>query len=328
MNIKHSILVVTYNQANFIQETISSLVNQTELPYEIIILDDCSIDDSWEIVLLNQKNYPQIIKAFRNDRNLGIFENIKKVRSLFSGEVVSFCSGDDLLEPNTVKSINEQIVREKLNGYNDKFIVVTNSVHLHPNGKRTIWNNYIERNIPPIKTRLRYGLSYRNVGLSKALLESTTPEADIQKSNLNVGYNADFFRGFEEITKAERIIFINENGGVYRLSVGVTSIKNEKLKWKTHHSAYTSIRDLYRDKFDKKDLLFIKFILAADQNKIDPRFNNWIKMFYYYFANTGNFSFNNPMVRNLHYLLPLTVVEFIKFRIFPNYLILRNKFIK
>ena len=66
MIVKHSILVVTYNQENYIQDTLSSLLNQSELPDEIVILDDCSTDNNWDIILHNQKLYPELIKVYQN----------------------------------------------------------------------------------------------------------------------------------------------------------------------------------------------------------------------------------------------------------------------
>ncbi|MBW8362817.1 MAG: glycosyltransferase [Kaistella sp.] len=321
--IKHSVLVVTYNQEDFIQETISSLLNQSEMPYEIIILDDCSTDRNWDIILQNQKKHPDLIKAVRNEVNLGLFPNVKKIRDLYTGNVVSFCAGDDLLEPDTIRDINKKIIQEDLDGEKDRFIIVTNSVHLYPDGTRTIWNNYIERNVAPIKTRLRYGLSYRAVGLSRALLKSTITDQEYAEQNPEVGYTADFLKGFDEILKADRMFFINTNGGVYRLNVGVTSAKTDK-KWREHQAAYKAIREIYKNKFDAKDQLFIDFIIAGDQYKIEPTVGNWIKATYYFIMNTGNFSYNNPMVRNLHYLMPYKVVEWLKFNVYPVFLKWRN----
>lgn len=321
--IKHSVLVVTYNQEDYIQDTIDSLVSQTELPYEIIILDDCSKDNNWRIITENQKKFPDLIKAYRNEVNLGLFQNMQKIRTLYSGNIVSFCSGDDLLEADTIRAVNKKISDEKLDGEKERFIIVTNSLHLYPDGKKTLWNNYVERNISPLKTRLRYGLSYRGVGLSKALVKSVITDQEFAEQNPDVGYNADFFKGFDEVLKADKMFFINVNGGVYRLNVGVTSVKTDR-KWREHQAAYKAIREMFKDKFDRKDNLFIDFIVAADQYKIEPTYRNWFKTAYLFLANTGNFSYNNPMIRNMHYLMPFKLVEWLKFNVYPLFLKLRS----
>ncbi|ODS88828.1 MAG: hypothetical protein ABS44_07400 [Chryseobacterium sp. SCN 40-13] len=325
MEIKHSVLVVTYNQEAFIEESISSLLNQTELPYEIVILDDCSRDNNWDIITRFQSENPSIVKAFRNEVNLGIFENIKKIKTLFSGNVISYCSGDDLLDVNAIKSVNDKIRMEKLNPEVEKFIIITNSAHLHPDGTLSNWDNFRERHIPAMKTRLRYGLSYRAVGFSKPLLLAVPSEQEFLDGNPEVGYNADFFKGFEEIRLADKLFYVNETGGIYRLDVGVTSVKKNKEKWTKHQSAYRLVKKIYFEKFDRKDLLFIDFIIAGDQYKIHPNFANWIKAGWLYLRNYGNFSYNNPMIRNLHYLIPHHMVEWLKYKIYPVYLRIRDK---
>lgn len=322
--IKHSVLMVTYKQADYIGTAIQSVLDQTELPSEIVILDDCSPDHTWEIVEKYQKKWPALIRAYRNQVNLGIFENIKKIKTLFTGNVISYCPGDDLLATNCIKSVNDKIRAEGLIPDTERFIIITNSAHLYPNGTRTIWDNYKERHIPAIKTRLRYGLSYRAVGFSKSLLLSVPSEQEFLENNPHVGYTADFFKGFEELRNADKLFYVNEIGGIYRLDVGVTSAEDIK-KWQKHQTAYRIVKEMYADSFDRMDHLFIDFMIAGDQFKIDRKRSSWLKATRLYLLNLGNFSYNNPAIRNLHYLLPVYVVEWLKFKLYPIYLNLRRK---
>ena len=323
--IKHSVLVITYNQKDYIRETLNSLIFQTEQPYEIVIVDDRSDDGNWEIILEYQNLYPDLIRAFRNEINLGVFGNASKVKSLFTGNVASLCSGDDFLEPDAIKSVNDKIREEQLDADSEKFIIITNSVHLYPDGSRTVWDNYRERHIPAIKTRLRYGLSYRGVGLSRSLMNSVMTEKQYLELNSEVGLNADFFKGFEEIIHSDKLFYINKLGGVYRLDVGVTSVEKSHKKWIAHQAAYKAVRERYLNYFDKDDLLFIEFILRGDNFKVQPTISNWVKALYYYVRNLNNFSYNNPAVRNLHYLLPTSSINYLKFKLYPIYLRFRQK---
>jgi hypothetical protein len=255
---------------------------------------------------------------------LGLFKNLSKMRQLYNGNVVSLCAGDDFLEPNTIKAVNDKIRSENLDADNEKFIVITNSVHLYPDGTKTIWNNYRERNISAIKTRLRYGLSYRGIGLSKELMKAVKPEEEYWKLNAAIGLNADFFKGFDEIIKADRLLYVDDAGGGYRLDVGVTSNEKTTKKWINHQAAYRGVKEAFKIYFDKKDFLFIDFILSADQYKIEPSFYNWMRVCWLYIRNLGNFSYNNPAIRNLHYLLPSKQVEWLKFKAYPYFLKLRR----
>ncbi len=98
-----SVFLPTYNQENFISESIESALNQTYRPIEIVIGDDCSQDNTWDIVRQYQKKYPDLIKAFRNAQNLGITGNCNAILSQCTGKYMVFMAGDDLIHPDKVK---------------------------------------------------------------------------------------------------------------------------------------------------------------------------------------------------------------------------------
>ena len=76
--IKISVFIVTYNQEAYVEQAIDSVLQQSVKPYEIVISDDCSKDGTWNIIQNYQAQYPEIIKAYRNEPNVGIFQ--KKLR--------------------------------------------------------------------------------------------------------------------------------------------------------------------------------------------------------------------------------------------------------
>ncbi|MDD1605895.1 MAG: glycosyltransferase, partial [Methylococcaceae bacterium] len=61
---KISVILTSFNHEKYIQEAIDSVLNQTFTDFELIIWDDASTDNSWD--LINQYSDPRI-KAFRND---------------------------------------------------------------------------------------------------------------------------------------------------------------------------------------------------------------------------------------------------------------------
>lgn len=326
----HSVLLITYNQEEYIEEAITSVLNQTQLPEELIILDDCSTDKNWEIITSYSNKHPNLIIAHRNENNIGLIESLNKIRQLYNGNVISFLAGDDKLGPNAILSINETIIKNNYNPEIDPFIIITNSAHLHHNGKYTLWDNFRERHISAIKTRLRYGLSYRGVGFSSALLQQCPSEAYFFNKYPEIGYSADLLKGFEEVIYSKYLKYINVVGSVYRLNVGVTSYDRikEKKKWTTHRAVYSIVAERYATYFDKSDRLFVKFILSGDLFKIEPSIKNWLFTVYYFVLNIGNFSYNNPAVRNLHYILPNSVKEYLKLHVYPHYLAFREYFTK
>lgn len=93
---KVSVVILTYNQENFIAQAIESIICQeTTFPYEIIIGEDCSTDTTRDICLSYQNKYPQLIKLILQEKNLGLIGNYKSVLSQCRGEYIAECGGDD-----------------------------------------------------------------------------------------------------------------------------------------------------------------------------------------------------------------------------------------
>lgn len=91
-----TIVVVTYNQEQFIEQTLLSLVNQkTRFKYEILVGDDFSSDGT-RIILTNfEKKFQGLIRVNFNKENLGIVGNwISTIRQAKS-KYIAFCEGDD-----------------------------------------------------------------------------------------------------------------------------------------------------------------------------------------------------------------------------------------
>lgn len=93
-----SYLLITYNQEKYIREAVESAFAQTYSPLEIIISDDHSTDNTWEIIkeLFNKYNGPHKIIINRNKNNLGIAQHINKVFSIANGELFIMAAGDDI----------------------------------------------------------------------------------------------------------------------------------------------------------------------------------------------------------------------------------------
>ena len=72
-----TIFTPNYNNSKFISETIESIINQTYSNFEYIIIDDCSTDNSWEIIQSYAKKDKRI-RILRNEKNLGIVKTRNK----------------------------------------------------------------------------------------------------------------------------------------------------------------------------------------------------------------------------------------------------------
>ena len=91
-----SIIMPSYNTAQYIAETIQSVINQTYQNWELIIVDDCSSDDT-DIVVGKIKD-PRI-KYIKNQRNSGAAVSRNRALRMANGRWVAFLDSDDLLKP-------------------------------------------------------------------------------------------------------------------------------------------------------------------------------------------------------------------------------------
>ncbi len=92
-----SVLILSYNSAGYIEQCIKSVLNQkTKYVYEIIVVDDCSTDDSWSIIeRIKQTSDTVAISTHRNNRNLGSLGNLKCGLLHCHGRYIAYLEGDD-----------------------------------------------------------------------------------------------------------------------------------------------------------------------------------------------------------------------------------------
>src|SRR5690606_2262294 len=106
MNNLVSIITPTYNSERYIQETIKSVQNQTYSNWEMIIVDDCSTDNTVKIIEKIQKTEPRII-LFKLEKNTGAGIARNKAIELAQGRYIAFLDADDLWKPEKLeKQIN------------------------------------------------------------------------------------------------------------------------------------------------------------------------------------------------------------------------------
>jgi glycosyltransferase involved in cell wall biosynthesis len=101
-----SICIPTYNQAKYLQLAITSAINQTYKPYEIIVSDDCSTDDTATLLTQLSLKVPNL-KFIRQPVNLGIAENVNRCLRMAEGDYIIRLDSDDELLPNYTKDLLE-----------------------------------------------------------------------------------------------------------------------------------------------------------------------------------------------------------------------------
>lgn len=253
MNLKHSVLVITYRQEAFIGSCLDSILSQSTMPYEVIIADDCSPDGTWDIVQQYATRYPRIIRTYRNEHNLGVFGNFNQLISKFSGDLINIIAGDDML-PQGILGKYDQFVAEKGLDCRDPFVIYTNSIVLKPDGSRIFKNNRACFREDMFEVGTIHCMWSWDTGMSAGLLE--TMQHGIR---LDLGYQADLLWHIEKIVNSERSYFMDEVGYVYRANAGVSVATGYKEHLESKRKVVSEIYRQYPEKITPRIRRYFEF---------------------------------------------------------------------
>lgn len=102
-----SVIIPNYNHGKYLEQRIESVLNQTYPHFELIILDDCSSDDSMSIIE-RYREHPKLSHIIRNEVNLGSpFKQWVKGIELAKGEFVWIAESDDWCEETFLERLLE-----------------------------------------------------------------------------------------------------------------------------------------------------------------------------------------------------------------------------
>lgn len=103
---KISVLMGIYNCVSTLQEALDSLYAQTFQDFEIILCEDGSSDNTYELALKNQKEHSNIV-LLRNPKNLGLNQTLNNCLAAAKGEYCARMDGDDISMPNRFEVENK-----------------------------------------------------------------------------------------------------------------------------------------------------------------------------------------------------------------------------
>lgn len=136
MNALVSVLIPVYNRVSLVSETIESARNQTYQNIEIIIVDNCSTDGTWDLL----KDYAikdNRIRIFQNLENIGPVRNWKRCIDEAKGEYAKILFSDDLIAENFIK--------ETIKLFDENTAFVLTPIKVFGNGKNYTFTNYKNR---------------------------------------------------------------------------------------------------------------------------------------------------------------------------------------
>jgi glycosyltransferase involved in cell wall biosynthesis len=151
-----SVIMSVYNCEKYLSICIESILNQTFVDFEFIIVDDCSTDNSLSII----KKYSQFdprIKVIKNKINLGFIKSLNKGLRIVLGKYIARIDGDDFSLPDRFL-----VQYNFLENNKEIFLVGTWAINIDKNG------NKLSLHKPPTKpdkikaTLEKYNCMYHN----------------------------------------------------------------------------------------------------------------------------------------------------------------------
>lgn len=129
-----TVYIPSYNQKAFLAEAIESVLGQTRLPDEIIIIDDASSDGSRELIRSYAERHPGLVRAVLRERNAGIAHVRNEALRMATGEWITYVDGDDRWLPRKLE------LEAAAAGINGASLVFSNHAVISAKGDRTgVW---------------------------------------------------------------------------------------------------------------------------------------------------------------------------------------------
>lgn len=219
-NPKYCFIIPFYNVEKWISFTLNSILLQSQNNYRIICIDDCSVDNTVNII----KSYNlENLTLIQNNQNMGpAYSRFRGIQYTNNDEILIFLDGDDWLSnENVLDELDKIFINYKLTigGYK-KYV----------NGKISIQRNIIEDINKPVRTSLKAGYAY---------LWKDMPLNYIIKNGEFINYATDYHDFRYALSKISlQDLYINQK---------CLYIYNNDRK----NSTDTIIRKVYQDNFSK-----------------------------------------------------------------------------
>ena len=104
-----STIITVYNLEKYVEETLESVFAQTRQPDEIIVVDDCSTDNSADIL----QKYTDKIKYIKMPQNSGVLMAFIRGIEESTGDILTFLDGDDIWHPTKIEKVEKAFAEDE-----------------------------------------------------------------------------------------------------------------------------------------------------------------------------------------------------------------------
>lgn len=269
MRIKHSIILITYNQEGCVRRALDSILAQRSYIYEVVVSDDCSTDKTWEIIVDHCLRFPELIKSFRNIENLGILGNIESTWSKVTGDVIWHLAGDDEFCVGLFEKADELIVQKSIDLKSEAFTIYFDYKTIDPFGNISVFRNDLVEVFDPVGLKIRELLSNRTTCFSRKVLEKFHPV------NKEIGIMADGLYDIQTQVFSDMHYYVKHVGSIYYTAIGIGSrtrqdeLLKSKILFLAELSSFIS--------FSGSDIIWLRYFKARLTLENEATFRTFVR---------------------------------------------------
>ena len=239
-----SVVIPTFNGGKFIEETIRSVLKQEDIFFELIVIDDCSTDDTCNKVtaLKDENGHFDNFSLIKNVENKGLMRNANKAAKTARGDYLLFLGHDDVLPSNhlnkMVLEMDERTVMLWCNSYVINEVGKVTKVSL--NDRLQLLKNYFSK---PLLKYINY-------------ISSTSTGALVRRTSFfKAGGYPEKYKHYGEwmlwieLAAIGEVTYTTATKAYYRRhESNMTSANNMRKAEKEMHDYYMDARELAKDK--------------------------------------------------------------------------------
>jgi glycosyltransferase involved in cell wall biosynthesis len=241
-----SVLIANYNNGRYLMGAVESIFRQSYKNWEIVLVDDCSVDNSEEIYKVLEKDAR--IRVFRNERNMGCGYTKRRCVENSRGELCGFLDPDDEILPDAL-----QVMVETHQAHPEVSLVTSRYYFCDENLKPYRESRPLV--IPEGKDF--FTMAAYTAEVFSAFKRSCYDKTDGISPRYHLGVDQDLYFKLEEIAPIYPINNLTYKYRIYNGSISSNELRARYWNMIIHHDVCLR-RGLNPDEYSFKDMLIIK----------------------------------------------------------------------
>lgn len=272
---KITVLVITYNHEKYISRALNSIAKQIEYVDEVIVSDDCSTDNTLNILNQYKTKLGEKMQISRNEVNLGINKHLEKIWKLGQGDVYFILAGDDEFCNGVFEKTREFINTHNIDYKNEAFGLYFDFLYSDPEGNIRRHSNHLIEKHDAISLKIRNLIYNRTSAVSKKVVQRLSfPQYDF----------SCFADGLIDIQRqicSDKNYYYPFPGSIYHTGIGIGSRTARSKSYSGKISMYNEYlnQGYYKN---KSDVLWLKYCVQKFRCKLDFSYFSYMFLVFNY----------------------------------------------